>query len=168
MIILGKPIGNGHPLGAVITTQEVAAAFSRRQHYFNTFAGNPVSCAVGLAVLDVMERESLQKNAREVGDYSSAAIGAIAQRHPIIGDVRSAGLFAGIELVTSRASREPATQTAKAVHGEMAKRGVLVGRTGLHGNVIKLRPPLVFSKANVDQLIDTLDQVLTDTPALDT
>lgn len=160
MVTLGKPMGNGHPLAAVVTTPAVAEAFSKRQHYFNTFGGNPVSCAVGLAVLDVLEQEGLQENARIVGEYLRECMASVAECHPIIGDVRSAGLFMGIELVSERGSREPADETAKVVHNEMGKRGVLVGRTGLHGNVIKVRPPLVFSKANADQLIDTLDRVL--------
>ena len=161
IVTLGKPIGNGHPLAAVITTPEIAERFAARRYYFNTFGGNPVSCAVGLTVLDVLQRERLQENARVVGAYLRAGVERLQQRHEVIGDVRGAGLLTGVELVRDRASREPATEACAAVLNGMRDRGVLIGRTGLHSHVLKIRPPLVFSVAHADRLIEALDEVLT-------
>ncbi|HEX5789416.1 MAG TPA: aminotransferase class III-fold pyridoxal phosphate-dependent enzyme [Woeseiaceae bacterium] len=160
IVTLGKPMGNGHPLAAVVTTPAIAAAFARRRSYFNTFGGNPVSCAAGLAVLGVLERERLQENADAVGACLRAGLDELASRHAVIGDVRGSGLFHGVELVTDRVSKTPATAHAREVMNALCRRNVLVGRTGRHGNVLKIRPPLVFSRANVDQLVAALDSVL--------
>jgi 4-aminobutyrate aminotransferase-like enzyme len=160
IVTLGKPMGNGHPLAAVVTTPEIAAIFAGDRYYFNTFGGNPVACAAGLAVLDVLERERLQENAREVGRYLRRRLDELASRHELIGDVRGSGLFYGVELVTDRTSREPAADAAHAVMNGMRRDGVLVGRTGRNANVLKIRPPLVFSRANADQLVAALDAQL--------
>ncbi|MGI9265765.1 MAG: aminotransferase class III-fold pyridoxal phosphate-dependent enzyme, partial [Gammaproteobacteria bacterium] len=161
IVTLGKPMGNGHPIAAVITTPEIADLFARDQYYFNTFGGNPVAASAGLAVLDVMARERLRDNAIVVGDYLRSQIAAMASRHGSIGDIRGAGLFVGVELVTHRGSRQAARGAASRIINEMRRNGVLVGRTGTHDNVLKIRPPLVFSRANADLLCEALDDALT-------
>ncbi|MDP3910415.1 MAG: aminotransferase class III-fold pyridoxal phosphate-dependent enzyme [Gemmatimonadales bacterium] len=160
IVTLGKPMGNGHPLAAVITTPDIAGALAQRGGYFNTFGGNPVSCAVGLAVLDVLEREGLQENALRIGTYLQTRLQALAARHALIGDVRGAGLFLGVELVRDRSTLEPATVEARRIMNRMRDHGVLIGLTGPHDNVLKIRPPLVFSREHADQLTDTLDHAL--------
>ena len=161
IVTLGKPIGNGHPLAAVITTPAIAERFAARRYYFNTFGGNPVSCAVGLTVLDILQRERLRENARVVGAYLRAGVERLRERHEIIGDVRGSGLFTGVELVRDRESRAPATEACAAVLNGMRERGVLIGRTGLHSHVLKIRPPLVFSTGHADLLVEALEDVLT-------
>jgi 4-aminobutyrate aminotransferase-like enzyme/Ser/Thr protein kinase RdoA (MazF antagonist) len=160
IVTLGKPMGNGHPLAAVITTPEIAGALAKRGGYFNTFGGNPVSCAVGLAVLEALEREALQDNALRVGSYMKTQLRDLAVRHTLIGDVRGSGLFLGVELVRDRKTLEPAPTEARAAMNQMRQHGVLVGLTGPHRNVLKIRPPMVFSKENADLLTETLDRVL--------
>ncbi len=160
IVTLGKPMGNGHPLAAVITTPAIAAAFAAGRYYFNTFGGNPVSCAAGLAVLDVLERERLQDNAREVGLHLGALLGRLKSAHAMIGDVRGSGLFHGVELVLDRENRAPASDLAREVVNDMRRNGVLIGRTGRRENVLKIRPPLVFSRENAEKLAEALDEVL--------
>jgi len=160
IVTLGKPMGNGHPLAAVVTTPAIAERFAGESEYFNTFGGNPVSCAAGLAVLDVIEAESLQDNAQATGEYLREGLRGLQARHAAIGDVRGAGLFAGVELVGNRETREPAPAVARAVMNGMRREGVLVGRTGIADNVLKIRPPLVFSREHVDRLVDVMDRVL--------
>ena len=159
-MILGKPIGNGHPLAAVITTPEIAASFDNGMEYFNTFGGNPVSCAVGLAVLDVIRDEELQQNALEVGEYLQDGLRELQQKHSLIGDVRGLGLFIGIELVRNRETLEPADSEASQVVERMKERGVLLSTDGPFHNVIKIKPPLVFSLSDADSLLSGLDGVL--------
>jgi 4-aminobutyrate aminotransferase-like enzyme/Ser/Thr protein kinase RdoA (MazF antagonist) len=160
IVTLGKPIGNGHPMGAVITTPEIAASFANGMEYFNTFGGNPVSCAVGLAVLDVVREEGLQENARDVGDYLLKGLRQLAGRHPLIGDVRGQGLFLGFELVRDRETLEPAAHEASEIVNGMKDRGVLLSTDGPLHNVIKIKPPLVFRCADADLLVEGLDHVL--------
>ena len=160
VVTLGKPIGNGHPLSAVVTSREIADTFANGMEYFNTFGGNPVSCAVGLAVLDVIEEEGLQENARAVGDHLLARLRGLAARHALIGDVRGHGLFLGIELVRDRDTLEPATEEATATIEAMRDRGVLLSTEGPHHNVIKIKPPMVWTVDHADILVDTLDEVL--------
>ncbi len=160
VVTLGKPIGNGHPLSAVVTTREIADAFANGMEYFNTFGGNPVSCAVGLTVLDVIEDEGLQENARIVGAHLLTRLRELAGRHELIGDVRGHGLFLGIELVRDLATLEPATEEATAVIEAMRDRGVLLSTEGPFHNVIKIKPPMVWTTAHADILVDTLDEVL--------
>jgi 4-aminobutyrate aminotransferase-like enzyme/Ser/Thr protein kinase RdoA (MazF antagonist) len=160
IVTLGKPIGNGHPVAAVVTRPEIVASLASRAEFFSTFGGNPVSCAAGLAVLDVIEREGLRENAQRVGAHLRAGIEAIAQDCSLIGDVRGAGLFLGVELVRDRTSLEPAAEEAHAVVNRMRDDGVLIGLEGPLRNVLKIRPPLVFSAANADQLVDALDRAL--------
>lgn len=160
ILVLGKPLGNGHPLAAVVTTPEIAASFAAGPEFFSTFGGNSVSCAVGCAVLDVLEEEQLQANAAAVGERLLAGLAELAQRHPLIGDVRGTGLFIGIELVTDRETREPATRQASYVKDRMRERRVLLGTEGPADNVIKIRPPMTFDSAAAARLLETLDEVL--------
>lgn len=160
IVTLGKPMGNGHPLGAVITTPEIAAAFANGMEYFSTFGGNPVSCAIGLAVLDVIADEGLQEHARLIGERVQAGLRALAPRHPPIGDVRGMGLFLGVELVRDRTTLEPAGEEAGYVASRMRERGVLISTDGPFHNVLKIKPPLVFTAEDADHLVATLDAVL--------
>jgi 4-aminobutyrate aminotransferase-like enzyme len=160
IVTLGKPIGNGHPLGAVITTPEIAASFANGMEYFNTFGGNPVSCATGLAVLNVIREEELQQNALEVGEYLKRGLRALQDQHSLIGDVRGQGLFLGIELVRDRETLEPADTEAANVVERMKECGILLSTDGPFHNVIKIKPPLVFSCADADVLLSSLDGVL--------
>ena len=160
IVSLGKPIGNGHPLACVVTTPEIAQAFANGMEYFNSFGGNPVSCAVGMAVLDVIEQEGLQANAANVGGYLMERFEALKVCHPMIGDVRGLGLFLGIELVRDRDSLEPATEEAGRLVNLAKDRGVLLSTDGPFENVIKMKPPICFSRANADLLVETLDAAL--------
>jgi len=160
IVVLGKPIGNGHPIGAVVTTPEIARSFDNGMEFFSTFGGNTVSCAVGLAVLDVLAAEDLQAHARAVGDHLLARLRELQQRHAVIGDVRGAGLFLGVELVTDRETRSPATQAASATINRMRELGVLMGTEGAHHSVLKIRPPLPFTAQDADLLAESLDAAL--------
>jgi 4-aminobutyrate aminotransferase-like enzyme len=160
IVTMGKPMGNGHPLAAVVARADLIEEFRARVMYFNTFGGNPVSCAVGNAVLDVLDREHLIDNAREIGSYVRAGLTRLQQRHPMIGDIRGHGLWIGVELVRDRATKQPATEESHRAINLMKERGVLMGRIGQFDNVLKMRPPLPFSRANADLLLDTLDEVL--------
>ncbi|MCX8159891.1 MAG: aminotransferase class III-fold pyridoxal phosphate-dependent enzyme [Candidatus Saccharicenans sp.] len=160
IVTLGKPIGNGHPIGAVVTTAEIAGRFSTGMEYFNTFGGNPVSCAAGLAVLRAIDEEKLQENARVVGDYFLKKLRELQRRHPLVGDVRGLGLFIGVELVRDRETLEPATDEARAVIEEMKDRGILLSTDGPFRNVIKIKPPIIFTRGDVDRVIENLDLVL--------
>jgi 4-aminobutyrate aminotransferase-like enzyme/Ser/Thr protein kinase RdoA (MazF antagonist) len=160
IVALGKPIGNGLALGAIMTTPEILASFTEKTGYFSTFGGNPVACAAGSAVLDVIEDDQLLANAIATGDYLRQGLRVVAQRHPMIGDVRGMGMIAGVELVRDRVSQEPAKQETKRVINAMKEKGVLVGREGYFGNVLKIRPPMVFKPDNADFLIAVLDEAV--------
>ena len=160
IVTLGKPIGNGHPLAAVVTTPEIAASFDNGMEYFNTFGGNPVSCAIGLAVLDVIAEEHLQENALHVGTHLLRGLRLLMESHPVIGDARGLGLFVGIELVRNRETREPAPQHASYIANRMRERGILLSTDGPLHNVLKIKPPLVFTIANADFLLETLNDIL--------
>lgn len=160
IVTMGKPIGNGHPLGAVVTTPEIAAAFANGMEYFNTFGGNPVSCAVGLAVLDVIAQERLQEHALAVGNRLMAGLHDLMHSYPLIGDVRGLGLFVGVELVLDREKKSPAGDHASYIANRMRDHGILISTDGPDHNVLKLKPPLVFDEADADRLISTLDKVL--------
>ncbi len=160
IVVLGKPIGNAFPLAAVITTAAIAASFNNGMEFFSTFGGNPVACAAGLAVLDVLEEERLQENALRVGTYLIARLKSLQEKYALIGDVRGAGLFLGVDLVLDRKTCEAAPQQASYVVNRLRARGILTGTDGPHHNVIKLRPPLIFSQADADLFVTTLDAVL--------
>jgi 4-aminobutyrate aminotransferase-like enzyme/Ser/Thr protein kinase RdoA (MazF antagonist) len=160
IVTLGKPIGNGLSMAAVVTTPAIVASLMKETDFFSTTGGNPVSCAAGLAVLDVLEQEGLQERAARVGAKLRSQIEKLAEQHPLIGDVRGAGLFIGVELVRDHATLEPAAKETAAVANRMRELGVLVGIDGPRGNVLKIRPPLVFDENHARQFADTLDQAL--------
>ena len=160
IVTMGKPAGNGHPLAAVVTTPEIARKFANGMEYFNTFGGNPVSCEIGLAVLDVILVESLQENAWVVGNYLMERLAALMPRFPLIGDVRGLGLYIGVELVLDRETLAPAGEHASYIANRARDYGVLISTDGPFHNVLKIKPPIVFSRADADHLVDTLEQVL--------
>jgi 4-aminobutyrate aminotransferase-like enzyme len=160
IVVMGKPLGNGHPIGAVVTTPEIAAAFDNGMEFFSTFGGNTVSCAIGLAVLDVLQDEALQAHARRVGDRMLDALRPFLDRHEIVGDVRGSGLFLGVELVRDRETLEPAGAEASYVSNRMREIGILLGTDGPYHNVVKIRPPMPFNEEDADVLICALDRVL--------
>jgi len=160
IVVLGKPIGNGFPLAAVVTSKEVAASFANGMEFFSTFGGNPVACATGLAVLEVLEEEHLQEQALRVGTHLQNGVQALQQRHALIGDVRGSGLFQGVDLVLDRNTREPAPLQASYVVNRLRECGILTGTDGPHHNVIKLRPPLVFTERDAALFVTTLDTIL--------
>ena len=160
IVVLGKPIGNAFPLAAVVTTKEIADSFANGMEFFSTFGGNPVACAAGLAVLDVLEEEKLQENARRVGKHLKNRLEALQERHALIGDVRGSGLFLGIDLVLDRTTREPAPLQASYIVNRLRDSGILTGTDGPFHNVIKLRPPLVFTEADAELFAQTLGAIL--------
>ncbi len=160
IVTLGKPMGNGFPVAAVVTRADIVERFASDRHLFSTFGGNPVAAAAALAVLDVVEREELPGRATAVGDHLRAALAALADRHVAIGDVRGRGLLIGVDLVLDRETREPATALASEVADGMRHRRVLVGTTGPSDNVIKIRPPLVVSPDEADHVVAALNETL--------
>ena len=160
IVTLGKPMGNGHPLAGVVARADLIEAFGEWGMYFNTFAGNPVSCAVGMAVLDVLEQENLLDNAVATGGYIAEGLRALQKKHEIIGDVRDKGLFFAAELVTDRDAKTPAAAQAKQLINAMCRRGVLISRIGPHDNVLKMRPPMPFQREHADTLLAALDECL--------
>jgi 4-aminobutyrate aminotransferase-like enzyme/Ser/Thr protein kinase RdoA (MazF antagonist) len=160
VVVLGKPIGNGHPIGAVVTTPAVAASFDNGMEFFSTFGGNTVSCAVGLEVLDIVIGNELQRHAREVGATVISGLKALADRHALIGDVRGSGLFLGVELVTDRKTLDPASVESAYAVDRLREEGVLLGTEGPFGNVLKIRPPMPFTSDDGERLCRTLDRVL--------
>ena len=160
IVTMGKPMGNGHPIGGVVARADLLNEFRDASMYFNTFGSNPVSCEVGMAVLDVLEQEKLLQNAKSVGEYLKEGLLRLQDKHDLIGDVRARGLFFGAELVSNRTTKQAATTEAKRVINEMRNRGILISKIGPYDNVLKMRPPMPFSTENADQLLSTLDDVL--------
>ena len=161
ILVMGKPIGNGHPMAAVVTTREIADSFAEAgMEFFATFGGNPVSCAIGLEVLDVIRDEHLQANALRVGTFLLEGLRSLMGRHPLIGDVRGVGLFIGIELVTDRGSLAPATRQAKALVNALREQRILVGTDGPFDNVVKIKPPMVITEADARMMIAAVDEIL--------
>ena len=161
IVVLGKPIGNGHPMAAVVTTAEIAASFANGMEFFSTFGGNPVSCAIGMAVLDVIEDEGLQERAATLGEQMLGGFRDLAEHHPLIGDVRGRGLFIGVELVRDRETLEPATPEAAQIIEALKERGILMSTDGPLNNVLKIKPPMVLDADDVDFVVRSLDDVLT-------
>ena len=159
IVTLGKPMGNGHPLAAVITTADIADAFANGMEYFNTFGGNPVSCAIGTAVMEVIEDEGLQENAQKAGNRLLEGLRGLMVKYDLIGDVRGLGLYAGVELVTDRETQEPATQHSDYVINRMRDYGILISTDGPMENVLKIKPPIVFTEDNADGVVDALDKI---------
>lgn len=160
LVTLGKPMGNGFPLAAVVARPDVTRAFGDCTRYFNTFGGNPVACAVGMAVLDVIESHDLLHHVTAVGNDLMQGLRRLADAHELIGDIRGSGLFIGVELVADRATRAAAPEATQAVVNGLRERRVLVSSSGPSANVLKIRPPLVFGHEHVGQLLDRLDEVL--------
>jgi 4-aminobutyrate aminotransferase-like enzyme len=160
IVVMGKPIGNGHPIGAVVCTREIAQSFAAAgMEFFSTFGGNPVSCAIGNAVLDVIEDEGLQEHARTTGANFLDALRELERKHECIGDVRGLGFFLGIELV-ERDGMTPATEMASAVINLLREERILTGTDGPFENVIKIKPPMIVTTADVDRFIEELDLIL--------
>jgi 4-aminobutyrate aminotransferase-like enzyme len=160
IVVMGKPIGNGHPMAAVVTTREIADSFANGMEFFSTFGGNPVSCAIGLAVLDVIRDEDLQQHARNLGDYFLEGLRDLMDHHTIIGDVRGAGLFIGVEFVRDRTTLEPAADQATEFIQRMKERGILLSTDGPLHNVIKIKPPMVLDDNDVDMTLRAFDDEL--------
>ncbi|XP_023155714.2 ethanolamine-phosphate phospho-lyase [Amphiprion ocellaris] len=163
IVTMGKPIGNGHPMSCVVTTKEVAEAFmSSGMEYFNTFGGNPVSCAIGLAVLDVIVKEDLQGNALRVGQHLTDLLEKQKEKHPLIGDIRGCGLFVGVELVRDRLTLTPATAEAQEVIYKLKEQHILLSADGPHRNVLKFKPPLCFTTEDAELVVEKIDLILTE------
>ncbi|XP_068596911.1 5-phosphohydroxy-L-lysine phospho-lyase [Brachionichthys hirsutus] len=166
IVTMGKPMGNGHPLACVATTAEIAGAFTANGvEYFNTFGGNPVSCAIGLAVLDVLEKEDLIEHAKRVGAYLKDLLTRLQTRHHLIGDVRGMGLFVGLELVTDREKRTPAAEAAALLVKRLKEDRIILSTDGPWENVLKFKPPMCFSMDDVDAVVQRIDCHLTDMEA---
>ena len=162
MVTIGKPMGNGFPIAAVVMRPELIDNFGRNARYFNTFGGNPVACTAAQSVLNVIRDDKLVENANIVGAQMLSGMRKLAEKHEVLGNVRGAGLFVGVELVKSREAKEPdATSTTRLVNG-LRKRRVLIGAAGPGANVLKIRPPLIFSSENVEMLVNSMDAVLTE------
>lgn len=160
IVTLGKPIGAGHPLAAVITTPAIASAFARKYSYFNTFGGNAVSAVVGMAVLDVLEQENVQRNVIAAGARLAAGLACLREKYPVIGDVRGRGLFWGLDMVTAPGAKDPAPQAAERIINLLREDGFLLGCTGAHDNVIKIRPPLVFTPDHAGMLLEAMERAV--------
>jgi 4-aminobutyrate aminotransferase-like enzyme len=164
LVTMGKPMGNGHPIGAVVTTAELLDEFGQHNMFFNTFAGSPVSSAAGLAVLRYMEQEDLMAKAERLGEYIRERLENIAQGSANVGSVRGRGLFFGIDIIENDGSRNPAPTLTKILIEDMRERGVLISRVGPHDNVLKMRPPLVFGREHADILLAQLELSLAGLP----
>ena len=160
IVVLGKPMGNGHPMGAVVTTDEVADSFDNGMEFFSSFGGNPVSCAIGLAVLDVIQEEGLQQKALETGTYFKQLLMKLKSKHNSIGDVRGEGLFLGIEFISDTETLKHNTVLANHIKNEMRERHILVSTDGPMDNIIKMKPPLCFDKNNATTVAESLDEIL--------
>ncbi len=166
IVTMGKPMGNGHPLAGIVTRSSIVRELTVQGGYFNTFGGNPVSCAAGLAVLNVIEEENLQQNAIDVGQYLVDGLWKLAEKHASIGDVRGTGFFLGLELVEDRATKIPATALTKSIVNDLRNRGLLTGSIGPDANILKLRCPMVFSLENADYALNLIDASLSATSEL--
>ena len=166
MVILGKPVGNGHPLGVVVTTEEVAASFANGMEFFSTFGGTTLACAIGAEVLAIVDDEGLQANAAAMGDRLLSGLRELQGRFDMIGDVRGRGLFIGVELVTDRSSKSPATALAGYVSNRLRDHRILIGTDGPHDNVLKIRPPLTIGAADCDLLLAVLGDILVEAEVL--
>jgi 4-aminobutyrate aminotransferase-like enzyme len=161
ILTCGKPMGAGHPLALMATTRAIIDDYASQYHYFNTFGGNPVSAAVGKAVIEVIEAEGLLQNAAETGAYLESGLRDLATRHECIGDLQGRGLFWGLDMVTDRTTRTPFSETQMRHLGSLiTEQGVITGTSGRYGQILKLRPPLVFSRADADKVLAALDSAL--------
>jgi len=163
---MGKPIGNGHPIGVLVTTREIADSFAQGPEYFSTFGGSNLSCRIGKEVLDIVDDEGLMENARLMGNQLINGLKGLQKKHSLIGDVRGYGLFIGLDLVTDLASREPATAVADYVKNRMREHRILMGTEGPADNILKIRPPLTIEEADVNMILSVMDQVLEEAQCL--
>ena len=166
IVTLGKPMANGHPVGGVVTSHEILKTFRSGYRYFNTFGGNPVSCAASMAVLEEIEVNNLVDNAYVVGIHARKQLEELKTKYDVIGDVRGSGLIFGAEMVLERNSKMPGREFTDRVINAMRHRGIILSKLGRHKNILKIRPPMPFSIENADLLIDTLDEVLFEMPLL--
>lgn len=162
IVVLGKPMANGHPVGAVVSSAEIMATFRNSFRYFNTFGGNPVSCAAAMAVLDELQEQQMMPNAKVVGDYALKRLQILQEKYECIGDVRGGGLVFGAEMVLDRNKKDPANAFTDVVINAMRHRGIILSKLGRYKNTLKIRPPMPFSIENADLLFDTLDEVLSE------
>jgi 4-aminobutyrate aminotransferase-like enzyme len=158
-------MGNGHPVAALVTSAEIMTRFRKSFRYFNTFGGNPVSCAAAMAVLDELQERDLQSNAARIGKQAAERLWELARKYSVIGDVRQSGMVFGAEFVLDHASKEPAVAYADLIVNKMRQRGIILSKLGRHKNTLKIRPPMPFGEEHLDLLIATLDSVLAETPA---
>lgn len=162
IVTMGKPMGNGHPISCVVTTKEISDAFTATGvEYFNTFGGNPVSCAIGLAVLDVIEQEGLRENATKVGKYLIELFNEQKKKHPIIGDIRGFGLFVGVDLIKDSEHRTPATKEAEYLLQRLKREGIILSTDGPGRNVLKFKPPMCFTMDDAKFVVEKIDEILT-------
>jgi len=159
IVVMGKPIGNGHPMAAVFTTREIASSFGGME-FFSTFGGNPVSCAIGMAVMDVIEKDDLMARARDLGSRFKSGLNSLKESHELIGDVRGRGLFLGLEMVRDLESLAPAPEEAAVFVNRMRNAGVLLSTDGVYHNVVKIKPPMVLSEKDVDDTLEKMDSIL--------
>ncbi|MEM8788819.1 MAG: aminotransferase class III-fold pyridoxal phosphate-dependent enzyme [Pseudomonadota bacterium] len=164
IVVMGKPMGNGHPVAGVVTTDDIISRFRTAFRYFNTFGGNPVSCAAAMAVLEEIEAQQLQANAAKIGALALERLTELAGKYDVIGDVRQAGMVFGCEYVLDRDTKEPAVAYADRIINAMRHEGIILSKLGRHKNTLKIRPPMPFNEDNLDQLITTLDKVMAETP----
>jgi 4-aminobutyrate aminotransferase-like enzyme len=160
IVVLGKPIGNGHPLAAVITRRDIADAFHNGMEYFTTFGGNPVSSAVGLAVIDVLEKEKLQAHAHKVGSMLLNGLKSFVGKYNMVADARGSGLFLGVEMIRDMNTLEPAAEEASFISNRMREHCILLGTDGPYHNVVKIRPPMPFSESDAVYLLETFEKIL--------
>ena len=161
IVAVAKAMGNGHPLGAVITTPEIAAHYRSQGYFFSSAGGSPVSSVVGLTVLDVIRDEKLQENAVETGSYLKKRLASLGERHPLVGTVHGSGFYLGLEFVRDRETLEPATEETEAICERLREVGIIVQPTSDHQCVLKIKPPMCLTRASADAFVDTLDRVLT-------
>ena len=166
IVVLGKPIGNGHPLGVVVTTKEIADSFAKGPEFFSTFGGSTLSCRTGLEVLNIVEDEHLQKNAKQMGDKLLAGLHGLQEKYKIVGDVRGYGLFIGLDLVKNLQTREPGTVLADYVKNRMREHRILMGSEGPYDNILKIRPPMTIEDKDIDYILEVMDKVLDEAQSL--
>lgn len=164
IVVLGKPIGNGHPIGAVITTRHIADKFAEGPEFFSTFGGSNLSARIGAEVLQIVDDEGLQENARAMGNRLLRGLKGLQSRHPTIGDVRGIGLFVGVDLVENPETKHPGTGIARYVKNRLRENRILVGTEGPHDNILKIRPPLTIEADDIDMILTVLDEILSETP----
>jgi 4-aminobutyrate aminotransferase-like enzyme len=166
IVVLGKPIGNGHPLGVVVTTKEISHSFAKGPEFFSTFGGSTLSCRTGLEVLNIVEDERLQKNAKQMGDKLIERLHSMQEKYEIVGDVRGCGLFIGLDLVMNPQTREPGTALADYVKNRMCEHRILMGSEGPYDNILKIRPPMTIEAEDIDYILEVMDKVLDEAQSL--